>query len=99
MESRNTSLEPVAYAYQASVAMPAVGIRATDWIVCRSTNIATRGDLIVARFRGSVVAGRLLRSEGGRYLFCDGKCHPIAKSDELQVLGIVIAVRGEHAFH
>jgi len=92
----------VVRAYQALVAMPAVGIREGDWIVYRPTAATTFGDLIFARFRGDVVTGRLLRGAGGEHLFFDGRrgeYHPIAKSSELQVLGIVIAVRGEYAFH
>ena len=102
MASRNASLDSVAYAYQASVAMPSVGIRATDWIVYRTTNIATRGDLIVVELDGDVVVGRVSCSRDGRCAFCDGRtgeCRPIEKADSLHVLGIVIAVCGEHAFH
>src|SRR5712691_2425410 len=100
MENRTASLEPVVRAYQALVAMPAVGIRAADWIVCRPTQIASSGDLICARLRGAIVAGRFFRGAAGRPLFCDGRtgeCQSILKSDELEILGVVIAVRGEYA--
>src|SRR5260370_37243759 len=102
MNVETTDEEPVVRAYQALVAMPAVGLRAGDWIVYRSAAVATFGDLIFAKFRGDVVTGRLLRGASGEHLFFDsrrGEYHPIAKSNELQILGIVLAVRGEYALH
>ena len=89
-------------AYQASVAMPSDGIRSGDWIVCRSTDHATHGDLICVRFGGAIVAGRIFRGATGQRLFCDGRTgesHPISKSDELEFLGVVIAVRSEKTVH
>jgi hypothetical protein len=101
MKNRNASIDPVALAYQSPIAMPAVGIRAADWIIYRPAQIAS-GNLILAKFQGAIDVGRLILGSDGEQLFYDGKTgerKPITRSDELQILGIVIAIRSEWAIH
>ncbi len=93
--------EPAAIAYQAKQTMPDAGIRATDWVVVRPTTHVAPGDLILCRYDGVMTAGRLLRSDGG-LVFHDGtRCEDcsLREPHSLRVLGVVIAVCGEGAFH
>lgn len=94
--------EPIAHAYQATRPMPAVGIRASDWVVYRPTTNAVPGDLIFGKCDGEVSVGRLLRNEGGHLLFYDGATGEtvvLRQPHKLRVFGVVIVVRGDGAFH
>ena len=94
--------EPIAYAYQATQSLPAVGIRASDWVVYRPTSNAAPGDLVFGKYDGTVSVGRLLRNDDGELAFYDGatgEMSSLRQPHELCVFGVVIAVRGEGAFH
>lgn len=94
--------EPIAHAYQVTRAMPAVGIRASDWVVYRPTASAAPGDLIFAKYDGVVGIGRLLCNAEGDLVYRDGATGEvglITRPHQLRVFGVVIAVRGDGVFH
>jgi hypothetical protein len=102
MNSLQINGEPIAHAYQATHSMPAVGIRASDWVLYRPTTFAAPGDLIFGKYDDTVSVGRLLRNDDGDLVFYDGatgKTCVLRKPHELRVFGVVIAVRGEGVFH
>jgi len=72
MNSLQINDEPIAHAYQATHSMPAVGIRASDWVLYRPTTFAAPGDLIFGKCNGTVTVGRLLRNDDGDLFFYDG---------------------------
>lgn len=94
--------EPIAHAYQATRSLPAVGIRASDWVVYRQTSNAAAGDLVFGKYDGTVSVGRLLHDDDGELVFYDGttgELSSLRQPHELRVFGVVIAVRGEGVFH
>jgi len=97
-----TDDEPIAHAYQATQPMPAVGIRASDWVVYRPATNAVPDDLIFAKYDGTVSVGRLLRNAEGDLVYYDGatgEMGVLTRPHELRIFGVVIAVRGDGVFH
>lgn len=102
MEPLATDDRPIAHAYQARQSMPAVGIRASDWVLYRPNANAAPGELILGKYDGSVSIGRLLRGDDGTLVFYDGATGELGSlrhPHELRVFGVVFAVRGENLFH